>query len=135
MRTVFYRGRFIFIPLAAAAFLSIVSLVVMDLWNYLAPGLFHLGLITFWQAMALFVLCKVLFGFGKGGRRFGGGGAPWMRHKMEERMHNMSPEEREKFKAEMKSRMCGPRGWNKERRGFAGEWERPQPAAEQKADN
>ena len=44
MRSIFYRGRFIFIPLAAAAFLSIISLVVMDLWNYLAPGLFHLRL-------------------------------------------------------------------------------------------
>ena len=134
MRSVFYRGRFIFIPLAAAAFLSIVSLVVMDLWNYLAPGLFHLGSITFWQAMALFVLCKVLFGFGKGGRRFGGGGAPWMRRKMEERLKNMSPEDREKFKAEMENRMCGRRGWGRERHGFAGAWDR-QPAAEQKADN
>ena len=65
-------------------------------------------MITFWQAMALFVLCKVLFGFGKGGRRFGGGGAPWMRRKMEERLKNMTPEDRERFKAEMEKQDVRP---------------------------
>ena len=110
MKKVFYKGRFIFIPLAAAAFLSLVSLAVMTLWNCLIPGIFGFSVITFWQAMGLFVLCKLLFGFGRGGGRgcgpFGGGRGPWMRHKMQEKMANMTPEEREEFKQKMRER-CG----------------------------
>lgn len=104
MRTFFYNGRFIFIPLAAAAFLSITGLVVMNLWNYLLPAILHVGRITFWLALGIFILCKILFGFGWGGHRMGGGG-PWMRRKMEERFKNMSPEEKEKFKARFSDKM------------------------------
>lgn len=110
MKKVFYRGRFIFIPLAVAAFLSLVSFVVMTLWNYLIPGIFGYSVITFWQAMGLFVLCKLLFGFGRGGHKgcgpCGSGRAPWMRWKMQEKMAGMTPEEREAFKQKMKER-CG----------------------------
>ena len=109
MKRALYKGRFIFIPLAAAAFLSLVSFSVMTLWNCLIPGIFGYSVITFWQAMGLFVLCKLLFGFGRGGGKGccgGGGGAPWMRRKMEEKLANMSPEEREEFKQKMKDR-CG----------------------------
>ena len=108
MRKTFYRGRFIFIPLAVAAFLSLISFVVMTLWNYLLPGILHVGMITFWQAMGIFILCKILFGCGKGGHR---GGAPWMRHKMAERFKNMTPEEREKFKEKWGQR-CGHERWS-----------------------
>src|ERR1700689_4208525 len=107
MRQLFYRGRFIFIPLAVAAFLSLAGFVVMSLWNALIPAIFHLGVITFWQALGIFILCKILFGFGKGGHR---GGAPWMRHKMAERFKNMTPEEREKFKEKWGQR-CGHGRW------------------------
>src|ERR1700688_859422 len=107
MRQKFYRWRFIFIPLAVVAFLSLISFVVMTLWNYLLPGILHVGMITFWQAMGIFILCKILFGFGKGGHR---GGAPWKRHKMAERFKNMTPEEREKFKEQVEYR-CGHRSW------------------------
>src|SRR6266567_8287304 len=42
--------------------------VVMLLWNWLAPTLFGLRLITFWQAIGLLALCRILFGgFGLGG--------------------------------------------------------------------
>jgi hypothetical protein len=112
MRTFFYRRRFIFIPLAVAAFLSLISFVVMTLWNDLLTGILHVGVITFWQAMGIFILCKILFGFGKGGHRFGGG-SPWMRHRMEERFKNMTPEEKEKFKAKMEQR-CGHGRWGAE---------------------
>lgn len=103
MRSFFYRRKFIFIPFAAAAFLSLISFIVMTLWNGLLPGILHVGMITFWQAMGIFILCKILFGFGKGGgHRFGGGG--WMRRRMEERFKNMSPDEKERFKAKMEQR-------------------------------
>jgi hypothetical protein len=107
MRQKFYKWRFILIPLAVVAFLSLISFVVMTLWNYLLPGILHVGMITFWQAMGIFILCKILFGFGKGGHR---GGAPWMRHKMAERFKNITPEEREKFKEKWGQR-CGHGRW------------------------
>jgi hypothetical protein len=124
MRNLFFKGRFVFIPLAIAAFLSIASFAVMELWNNLIPDIFHLGTITFGQAMGLFVLCKLLFGFGKGGRGWGGrGGAPWMRHRMEERFKSMTPEQKEKFKQKMRDRAnCGPWGRD-ERHPFNRNWD------------
>jgi hypothetical protein len=112
MRQVFYRGRFILIPLAVAAFLSLISFVVMQLWNHLLPDILHVGVITFWQAMGLFVLCKILFGFGKGGRP--GWGGRNMRAHMTERFKNMSPEEQERLKTKMEER-CN---WDGRRHGF-----------------
>jgi hypothetical protein len=95
MRSFFYKRRFIFIPFGIAAFLSLISFVVMSLWNCLLPGILHVGVITFWQAMGIFILCKILFGFGKGGGPGRWGGGHWMRHRMEEKFKNMTPEERE----------------------------------------
>jgi hypothetical protein len=116
MRRIFFEKpyRFILIPLAAIAFLSLISFVVMQLWNNLLPDILHVTTITFWQAAGIFILCKLLFGFGKGGRPGWGGGAPWMRRRaMEERLKTLSPEEQERFKAKMRDRMrnwedCGP---------------------------
>ncbi|WP_175268859.1 hypothetical protein [Mucilaginibacter humi] len=117
MKQFFYKGRFIFIPIAVAAFLSLISFAVMQLWNDLLPDILHVATITFWQAMGIFILCKILFGFGKGGRgRNPWGGNPWggnprMRNKMQERFKSMTPEEKEKFKQKMRDRAnCGPRG-------------------------
>jgi len=124
MREEIFKGRFIFIPLAVAAFLTLISFVVMTLWNILIPVIFHLGVITFWQAMGLFILCKLLFGFGKGGHRgFGqrGGGNPWMRQRMEEHFKNMTPEQKEKFKQKMGNRMCGHKS-RFGRHGFESDW-------------
>ncbi|PTQ93134.1 hypothetical protein C8P68_1096 [Mucilaginibacter yixingensis] len=110
MKAFLFRGRFVFIPLAVAAFLSLISFVVMQLWNCLLPGILHVSAITFWQAMGIFILCKILFGFGKGGPRFGGGRAPWMRQRMREHFEKMTPEERERFKEKFAGRCGGPFG-------------------------
>jgi hypothetical protein len=80
------------------------SYIVMLLWNALIPDIFHLGAITFWQAAGLLLLSKLLFGFGPGGR----GGAPWKRHRME-KWRDMSPEERQRFREQMRER-CGKWG-------------------------
>lgn len=103
MKPFFYRGRFVFIPLGVAAFLSLISFIVMQLWNSLLPNILHATTITFWQAMGLFVLCKILFGFGKGGPRFGGRG-PWMQQRMRDHMAKMTPEQRERFKQKFEGR-------------------------------
>ena len=131
MRHLFYRRRFIFIPFAVAAFLALTGFVVMNLWNYLLPGILHVGVITFWQALGIFVLCKILFGFGRGGHRCGGG-PPW-RRKWAERFNNMSPEEKQKFK-EKWDQKCGwgNRHWDT-RHPFDTGWENP-PAAEKASE-
>ena len=45
--------------------------VIMWLWNWLMPALFGLSLITYWQAVGLFILAKILIG-GCGGGHKGG---------------------------------------------------------------
>jgi len=88
------------------------SLAVMLLWNWLVPELFGGPVITFWQALGLLVLSKILFsGFGrKGPSRGYGSRKPFWRKRFEEKWEKMTPEEREKFKARFKHR-CGSWGW------------------------
>ena len=50
-------------------FALIFGFVVKWLWNMLMPAIFGLGAITFWQAFALVVLAKLLFGSFSGPRR------------------------------------------------------------------
>ena len=50
-----------------ALFIVIGGEVVMHLWNWLLPPLFGWRQITFWQALGLLALCRILFG-GIGGR-------------------------------------------------------------------
>jgi hypothetical protein len=90
------------IALFAALAVTVVSFLVMGLWNTLMPGIFGVRAISFWQALGLLALCKVLFG---GFRPYSGGGPRW-RRRMMERWEQMTPEEREKFKQGMR-RGCG----------------------------
>jgi hypothetical protein len=87
--------------LKIAGFVIVASLVfgfvIMHLWNWLMPAVFGLHHITFWQGLGLFVFSKILFG---GFHRHHGGRYQWQRH-MKERWAQMSPEEREKFRAGM----------------------------------
>ena len=91
--------------LFAALFLVVFSFVVMHLWNWLMPSLFGWHVITFWQALGVLVLSKILFGGFRGGHRRHWG---WKR-RMFERWEHMTPEEREKFRETMRSR-CGSLG-------------------------
>jgi len=93
-----------FILLAIVGILVFGS-IVMLLWNALMPYIFHLPLITFWQALGLLLLTKILFS----GFRGGGPGRPW-KDKMKQRWMNMTPEEREKFKQEWGRRCRKPFG-------------------------
>jgi hypothetical protein len=45
--------------------------IVMLLWNWLAPGIFNLRRITYWEGWGLLILCQILFKSGgyRGGRR------------------------------------------------------------------
>ena len=44
------------------AFVFLFGAVIMWLWNWLMPAIFHLGLITYWQAVGLAILGRLLFG-------------------------------------------------------------------------
>jgi H+/Cl- antiporter ClcA len=93
------------IALFAALFLTVFSYVVMRLWNWLTPDIFGWHPISFWQAVGLLVLSKILFG---GGRGLHASGMHW-RRRMMERWEHMTPEEREKFRQSMRGR-CGSFG-------------------------
>ncbi|KAB5490972.1 MULTISPECIES: hypothetical protein [Flagellimonas] len=58
--------------LFGAAMLLLANYLLMRLWNWLMPDLFGLSTITYWQALGIFVLAKLLFGFGGGGKKGGG---------------------------------------------------------------
>ena len=96
-----------FIILAIAA-VAVLGYVVMTLWNQVLVAVLHVSLISFWQAVGLLVLSKILFG-GFRGHCGGARGSHW-KHEMKEKWQHMSPEEREKIKQEWRNR-C--RVWGK----------------------
>ena len=103
-----FRGFFILkFLLFGLLMLAVLGFVVMALWNWLTPPLFGLRMITYWQAIGLLVLSKILFGGFRGrprlhrGRHWG----PWMA----QRWAAMTPEEREKFRERMRQNF-GPFG-------------------------
>ena len=94
------------IPVIAA----LLSLVVMLLWNATLPRLFNVGVINYWQAAGLLILCKILFGsFGPFGRNGRGGGGPAMQNKF----MNMTAEERQQMKEQWQKR-CQQRKQHKD---------------------
>ncbi|MBI2677438.1 MAG: hypothetical protein HYX28_01505 [Candidatus Koribacter versatilis] len=80
--------------LGMALFIFIGGEIVLHLWNWLLPPLFGWRELTFWQALGMLVLCRILFGgFGMHGR-----GRSDYRRRMAERWEAMSPEERERVR-------------------------------------
>lgn len=99
------KKRILFIaPLAIlgiAIFTWIGGELVQYLWNWLLPALFGWRQITFWQALGLLALCRILFGgfgFGCGSSRSN------IRQRMAERWEKMTPEEREKYRQSFRGR-------------------------------
>ena len=84
-------------PLAILGMLLFVAIggeLVLHLWNWLLPPLFGWRQITFWQALGILALCRILFGgFGRHGS-----GRSNFRRRMAERWEHMTPEERERFR-------------------------------------
>ncbi len=76
----------------ASVAVAVFGFVVMSLWNWLAPAVLGLHTITFWQALGILILSKILFGGFRGRPGYG-----W-RRRMDERWQQMTPEERERFR-------------------------------------
>jgi len=82
---------------------TVLSFVVMALWNWIIPPVTGWKAIDFWQALGLLVLSRILFGLRVG---FGFGHRGHWRARMAERWEKMTPEERERFREGMRAR-CG----------------------------
>ena len=129
-----YKPRWMKAPLIilfAAVGILVFGWLVSVLWNYTVPVLFHGPEVTYWQAVALLALAKILFSGFHGGhhRHHRGGGPPWagkdwkkewdtgdwskyiqrmMWMKQMQKvywMKHLTPEEREKMKEEWKKRV------------------------------
>jgi hypothetical protein len=90
--------KWLMLPIGIAAVILVTYLggtIVKLLWNWLMPMLFGLREVTFWQAVGILALSRILFGgFGMGGG--GGSRRRWDRH--------MSAEERERLRQRMRDR-------------------------------
>jgi hypothetical protein len=61
------------IPFAVIAAISVFTFLLLILWNWLMPAIFHLPSINFYQAFGLLILSKLLFsGIHHRGRHFRG---------------------------------------------------------------
>lgn len=103
MKTFFRKRWYFFIPLIIIG-IAAFGFLTMALWNYLMPAIFNLPAITFWQAIGLLVLSRILFGCGPrpGGHRH----HPWGGN-FRDKLAKMTPEEREQFYQKWHSR-CHP---------------------------
>ncbi len=87
---------FLLIPVGIAILVGLV----MFLWNAILPEVIGVNTITYWQALGIFVLSKILFGgFKRGARR------PGKFNRMNKnKFMNMTDEEKAAFKSEWKAR-------------------------------
>jgi hypothetical protein len=74
-----------------ALFMFLGGEAVKLLWNWLAPSIFGLRPLTFWEALGMLALCRILFG-GIAGRGLAGAS----RHR--------SNEDRERFRRRVRER-------------------------------
>ena len=78
-----------------------LAFIVMWLWNAILPEVMYVKTVTYWQAMGILVLSKILFGgFSKCGKQSSG----MQKRHFINKIKNMSSEERMKFKEEWKCR-------------------------------
>jgi hypothetical protein len=82
--------------IAITLFIFLGGKVVQLLWNWLMPILFGLREVTFWQAVGILALSRILFG----GLGMGGNRGP--------RKHRFTLEEKERFRQRMRDRGGSP---------------------------
>jgi len=92
------------VPLVIVGIFAI-SGIVMLLWNWIIPAISPLTTITYWQAMGLFLLCRILFGgfhqHHRAAHRHIANHVPFS-----DKFMDMNDDERQQFKNQWKQRCC-----------------------------
>lgn len=116
------RRRFRPIPLFIVAAGLLMGGVVMFLWNAILPEVTGVKPLTYWKAVGLLALCRILFGNFGGGNRGRSWGRqqfndndspdvhPFSRRRWHRKWRTMNEEERTKFREEMRKRCFRPPG-------------------------
>ncbi len=89
----------------------LIGFITMSLWNWLVPVLFNGPSVSFWQAMGLLLLSKILFwGFGGGKGRCNCNAQPYQEGRWKDKFYgkfaSMTPEDRAALKQKMKEKWC-----------------------------
>ncbi len=92
----------VLIPLAIAAFLALIGYAVYALWNGVLVEVLPVRAVTYWQAVGLLVLAKLLFGGFP--HREGKGCDKFRFHLLAKQSEAATPEEREKIRREIRLR-------------------------------
>ncbi len=91
-------SRFTFMTVSSLVILALIVAVVMGLWNWIVPGITGWGCITYWQALGLVVLFRLLSGHFWGHGYWGHYSKNNRRHRhFHERMRCMGHDERKAF--------------------------------------
>ena len=85
-------------------FVFVGGTIVQQLWNWLLPAIFGWREVTFWQALGMLALCRILFG----GLGWHGSHHSRMRQGVDGRCGHVTPEERERFRERLRERFGFP---------------------------
>ena len=108
MKRGWWIGKIIGYGILGVLAVAVFGLATQTLWNWLVPVLFNGPVISFWQAMGLLLLSKILF-WGLGGKRH------WRQNQHTEahwkdkfygKFSSMTPEERAALKEKLKEKWC-----------------------------
>ena len=98
----FHPLKIMFFILVAFSFLALVSFIVMMLWNSILVEVTSVKPLSFWQAVGLLILTRILFGgIWRGEKKHHAHKSKW-KNKWKEKWMNLSDEEREAIKAKWK---------------------------------
>ena len=86
------------IVLFGIVYVGIMGLVTVGLWNRLMPAILGLPAISFWQALGLLLLSRLLFG------GLGGWGRRVRKARFVRGRHDLTPDERQRFRRAMEQR-------------------------------
>ena len=102
-----YRKRkFFLLPLFIIGFFGLSALVML-LWNWIIPAISTFSVLTYWQAMGLLVLCRILFGGFNFNRHHNKVHRHFSEHTaFKEKFMDMNDEEKLQFKNQWKQRCC-----------------------------
>ncbi len=107
------KKKFLLFPVFALAALFLGGLVVMLLWNAILPEVTNAGTLSYWQAVGLLLLSRILFGNWRGGKPGGYSGKKqhWRHKAWREKWANMSEQERAQFREQWRKRCGEKRSW------------------------